>query len=482
MVGATSATVLAEPQAPVQNEQFRKKLFFLGAVGDPAGEPGTIFDGALSKLDSFLHLSEWQAEVHADGGHPNTDSILQHLPAGVQKGPMSLLIYQQVTNQLEQTLLGENPPKQVLIYIDSHGAAKYATSTDKTHQIAVADPPQSVDLNSLHGTETISLDNLQKIVDAAQKANVKLAIVDMSCHSGNTLALANPDICVIASTAADLYAYTNFSESFLNKMRKGKDLESVYLENRIEDTKTPSLPQISTPAGQFTAQFEDTTFRQFLFYKDTETKTDKLSDLISTEASTCESCDAPANRKIQALEKWASALGANALKDPDYLELRTSLQKVQELQSRYEAEVQKLGLPLLQTPVTIDTKFVDPSGVTLADSSKTDYATLLAADLEGQRAYFIRQIVAEKNRVDNLHYQLQLQNIENSILKRQEILTQHPQLREAKKAFEAIMDQSTGTYALAVAIVQAERKLYQKVYLQQKAQRKGRNACQDFVL
>src|SRR5690606_31490044 len=109
------------------------------------------------------------------------------------------------------------------------------TPSSRTHQISAGG--RATNLLSLAGGSRVNLDRLENLARMAQEKNIKLAILDFSCHSGASLSLANSSTCVIAATGPHSFAYggassATFSNAFVNRMAPGKNLEEIYLEAR----------------------------------------------------------------------------------------------------------------------------------------------------------------------------------------------------------------------------------------------------------
>ena len=129
------------------------------------------------------------------------------------------------------------------MFINSHGGE----SSGKTHNISTAGSAMT-NMNSLNDTSSVSLDALEALTKVAKDNNIKLAIVDGSCHAGNSLSLANTNTCVIAASGPKHYAYSNFADIFAAQMKKGKNLEDVFFETKAQ-TQGGGFPMISTPEG-----------------------------------------------------------------------------------------------------------------------------------------------------------------------------------------------------------------------------------------
>ena len=188
--------------------------------------------------------------VAFDGGHSVTEALIRNNFSGSVSN-FNAQTYENTIASYENQLRNGSIPRggQLMMVIDSHGAEPTANSV--THVISASG--RATNLLSLAGSNHVSLDRLQNLSRLAQEKGVKLAILDFSCHSGATLALANSSTCVISASGPRTFAYggsstTAFSNAFINRMGPGKNLEQVYLEAR-KNSDDMAFPMISSPEG-----------------------------------------------------------------------------------------------------------------------------------------------------------------------------------------------------------------------------------------
>lgn len=234
----------------------QKHMYFLGGGGDPEGDT-TIFDNDLKLFGSYLNSSDWNTTVSFNGGHKKTEEIIStKLKKAKNVGRFSEgQYYALISEMINKIQNGElKSGDQLMVSIDTHGAR---ASNEKTHSIAVSGGG-ATDLSSLAGANIVNLDTLQKLVDVANLKGVKLAIVDMSCFSGNTLNLKGSNTCIISASGPNHYGYSGtvdlglfrmtntFSGKFYDLMKKGRNLEEIFLSARTRGD-APDFPLISTP-------------------------------------------------------------------------------------------------------------------------------------------------------------------------------------------------------------------------------------------
>lgn len=231
---------------PVQAE---RRLIMMGAGGEP-NSTSTIFDKGLTLLGNYLGQNNWgEVSIDYNGGHSVTDDLLlKKFKSTVKKAPLTALSWKKTIETYEEQIKsGElKAGDQLLVMINTHGAEKV---NELTHSVAVENADKDMNLSNLQGARLVNLDDLKVLSSLAQEKGIQLGILDFSCHSGNTLALANDKTCVISSSGPNLYGNTNFSEDFIKKMGPGKSLEDIFLETIPYQKNDSSFPMISTPEG-----------------------------------------------------------------------------------------------------------------------------------------------------------------------------------------------------------------------------------------
>ena len=235
------------------SQDSKKQLYLIGGGGEPKGER-TIFDKEVEAFGHFAGQSDWQASVSFNGGHKKTEEIIKKtMPKAENVGEFSRLNYERVLNDMTNKLLtGElKNGDQLMIMINTHGAKK--DKYELTHYISLSGG-ESRNMQTLAGAPTQTLDRLEDIAKLAAQKGVKLAIIDGSCYSGNTLSINDPNICIISASGTDHMSYGGggqaFMARFIDRLKKGKNLEEVFLEAREDGAALPDFPMISTSAGR----------------------------------------------------------------------------------------------------------------------------------------------------------------------------------------------------------------------------------------
>jgi hypothetical protein len=131
------------------------------------------------------------------------------------------------------------PDDQVVIMIDAHGIS--SNGKEKSHTVRLDDG-------------FVSLDELTPYLQKLAEAGVKVALLDLSCHSAPSLSLVNhsPELkkhlCVVTGDGIGSTAYGSFLDSLDASMREGQSIENWFGEARLKDFR--ASPSISTAAGR----------------------------------------------------------------------------------------------------------------------------------------------------------------------------------------------------------------------------------------
>ncbi len=236
---ATSLTAIAAPT---------NYMTYIGGGGEPTGAATTQFDLGVSNFSNFVNdeKKNYNVTVNFNGGHRDTEIMLKEkfkdhkVVENFNQANFDKMIAD-YTDKLEKNQIPENG--KILLFINSHGGE----TAGATHNISAANSAMT-NYNTGSKDGMISLDSLAKLTELAEKKKVKMAIIDASCHSGNSLKLANSKTCVISSSGPKHYGFSNFGEIFASHMMRGRNLEEIFLITR-EATAGNGFPEISTPEG-----------------------------------------------------------------------------------------------------------------------------------------------------------------------------------------------------------------------------------------
>lgn len=466
-------------------------LVIMGAGGEGSKED-TIFDSGIRNIANYVkNRPDLKVDVALNGGHPKTEELIRNeFPAGTATSQFKDTDYRRLIAKYK-TMLSSDKMKagdQLMIYIDTHGAEKEAAY--KTHRIAVAGGGAATNLNNLQGTTLVALDELEVLKDLAAKKGVRLAIIDQSCHSGNTIKLADENTCVVTSTGPNHYGYTSFGNYFPNNMTKGKSLEQAFLETRNMES-APSYPMISSVEGMnaYNELYEKLT--PFLY--DYDEKNDKLTPYLMKNNSEAQLCLSDANYKslmatINSIEEMNTVSKkilwwTQSFKEVDFTELKQLLTDYKTILDQTAIKMRELRAERLDTEEKISVRASNSNyrieyqyHVKWKDLLTTDYDSLI-------RAMNVR-IMAETDNYEKTSLMGTLDFYQKAKARKEELLRTQPDLATVQDKQKEIMQGLTHTNTLSRSIAREERKLFEAMYKQaQKANPdKSKNPCHNFKL
>ncbi len=213
-------------------------LFVVGGSGDPAGD-STIFDTEIASIGPLAKSSAWSTTLLYDGDRSGSKAAAKNA-FGQDAKTFTQQNFSAAIQQYE-TLLQEKKIKagdEFLLVVDTHGAQH--DPKELSHSVVSEDEA------------LLPLDQIQTLRDHLQAAGAKVAIIDLSCFSGSTQALANDNTCVIASTDKDMFGYGLTSP--IDLFQPGNNLEQNFISMRMKD-QSAQFPNISTFAGKKTTEF-----------------------------------------------------------------------------------------------------------------------------------------------------------------------------------------------------------------------------------
>lgn len=466
-----------------------KQLYIFGGGGDPKG-PTTIFDAQLEVLSRFTSGSgnSWSTTHSFNGGHERTENLLKtKFPTAHNGGGFDQANFKSLLFEIEQKLESGDlkAGDQLMMLIDTHGATK--GKNEKTHSIALAKGVAS-ELKNLSGAQTISLDELDKITKLASEKGVKLALIDLSCFSGNSLKLSNQNICVISGSGENQYGYAEvrepgkkhrfytFGGRFLEGMKKGVNLEDLFLNARA-GSGAPDFPMISTDVG---LEINDLIYKfitPYLLYNQAST-TDFSETYIEAKSyaqAVCESTEK--YNEIQKRIEEIKAMAGIPKKMLDMNKLTKALVNYRNYQLYYEKALgatHKAGAEikdLINRDYPLDAKLFD----------KEDGLSILTVNRESSIKMYKEMLDSAKSEWSKKFYQ----KIYDELLLKDKISKEvSSKLSVASKAsikeFDEIFKHSYKTKELADDVSDEAKVVYDRLYKAKKS--KESNACRDFVL
>jgi hypothetical protein len=474
------------------------ETLLIGGGGDPKGAT-TIFDASLVALSHKKKELNLNITSYFNGGHLNTEEILEG-DLKVKNQRFTSKNYESaVESYIKKIETGAiKPGEKLMVILDTHGAAK--TSAHRTHSIATSGA-EIKDYDNLGNNDHDSVDRLFDLAKIAEEKGVKLAILDFSCHSGNSLALANDKTCVISSSGPNHYGYSNFPASFYENMSPGKNLEDVFLQTRL-NYGAPSFPMISSPAGEELNQDIYNLISPYINIVTQNGAADKLSPYLNSIFEGNNLCKrendyAILEKKIEDFQKISGVLRSKYYGNNDLVE---ELKSYKDLQDNYIKKLEETGLPLFNKVETIsygqEVSETRPRKIG-KDGKKIKSITPAPRPLEESLTW--REIVTQYPLSNRDYFQEQLQTVKdpgqkrdflNAIdkytkieLKRQEILKKYPNIAQAGKSLETLKNDYQKIWEKASRVTELTNKYYDALYREKsKLNPDEKNPCRDFTL
>lgn len=484
------------------------EMLLLGGGGEPynavdeQGQPvrGTIFDGDLNALSTSLGSNRnWKLQTHFNGGHPKTDEIMAtkfnlqtpNTPFTPSAFESSIAAYEARINAGGAD--GLNPGDQLIIQINSHGAMKMSADRsgkiEDTHSISSVE--NVVGSYDTLGSGTLSMDRLKSLATLAEKKGIKLAILDFSCHSGNSLSLANANTCVITATGPIHYGYageSTFSHHFIEESKPGKTLEDIYLSAR-EKYQDASFPMISSDVGKMVQDKLYPLLTPYLYYFDA--KADKLSPYLQKDSlginAYCKSVKAfnELNVLLEDMQNISKQMG-NSLAVDDIKQFKTTIKEYYDYQQSirntfidYGADKLKISSKFCPTPL----KPAPKKKVDLPSCKEMRVEEMIAMDFDEQIKRDQQHLAEEKNPADKFYWAKAIEMGMQMKQYKDKMISENPNLNKFKDFIDALPDKEKKTRALADNAALQSRKLYTTMYGQlNKSNAENTNACKNIKM
>jgi hypothetical protein len=478
--------------------QAETHLLFMGAGAEPDCREkettgphslpkcdSTIFDGTLKDFGYNLNYSNWKYEVSFNGGHKNTESILHK----EYKNPISPITnftasnYSLLIKNYEEKINSGKIKSgdQLIILISAHGALK--TEKETSHSIAASGGPGPTDKNNLSTHSLVSLDDLKKIIELANARGIKLGLVDLSCRSGNTLALAKnySNTCIISATGTHHYAYLDpngFSNTFVKSMVSGVTLEDAFLYARSKSLY-PEYPMISTAANEKISDYIYKNISPYLYFKNLEV--DTLTDYIVEASRNDLMCKRDEQFKglvaqIEALE--SSVTGKSHY---DGAEFKKLLAKYKTNQDQVLTALSFRNFPALNNIEKFSvTMKLDGSPPEVLHIQYT-WGQLLTVNPARALDMYEKYEREAKTKIEKDKFKAQVEVFKKVLKKHNELFRNFPELVDFKLKTSKLTELLTDSKQMSLQIISEEKKMYQALYNQYKQQDKN-NPCRKIRL
>lgn len=479
--------LLLSPAAFAQN----KFMAIMGGGAEPQDRETTIFDKDVKEVGEFVNKNKsWQPTITFNGGHTVTEGLIAE---GVGRRGVSNTQFtqEQYAKTLDEYILKINAGEiksgdQLLVWISTHGAIQQPGET--THQISTTGASAS-DLTSLQNATLVDLDRIKVLRDVAESKGVKLGILDFSCHSGASMALGTEKTCVISSSGPKHFGYSNWGGIFGNNLKRGKNLEEVFLET-LNERDDPAFPMISTEVGK-SIQDEIYPLATPFFYTWKENVGhNKLTPFLEDQVkqNMCEEADRSYDALIQFSLQVEERIRGDRRRGPKYDRFREAVTEYHTLLKQMRDDLTGMNINDLETktlPICAPYYKIQADGSKITEQQcmqrPWNHKQLLAMDfakelqrLENQKAGKSPQDV-EWIETQKLWYQ-------QAQTKTAELIATNPDYQKYKDYYKSIPGLQDRTWQLASNVSKKTQELYTDLYEHESKNDSRPNPCKDFVL
>lgn len=463
-----------------------KYLVLLGGGGEPAGKT-TIFDPSLQRMGDFSRAHpEYKLDISFNGGHLETERIIRDNFQNSTNNSFTSRNFENTISKYEKMIesgkikAGDN----LLIAIDSHGS----TQSGDSHNISTTGETMT-DFENL-GSKTVSLDRLKKLTLLAEDKGVNLGIIDLSCYSGNTLALANSKTCVISGAGTEHVGLASPSSSYFSNrlpqfLSTASNLEEAFLKARKESIDI-SYPMISTLSGQVVQQIHYQALGPYLNFQSQQSSS-RFTDFMEEDFLQGKTCHVE-----QGLNQLNSIV-QNFIKSSEDLQLKMALFQLQhEVKSYHDfidsikTEMRKAGIGMMKKKLDFCATIPadDQLGVSEVNECVSNFNLQSLAKLNFQPIYDFYQKkskdmnLSPKERAKNLALYQCYKKMEGW---RNHVLRANPQFLLIDTFWQDRYPYlSTQTKRYAEKVIAAEKQVYDLLYHQMASN--GPNPCRAFEL
>lgn len=468
---------------------------YMGVGGEPEGK-STMFDSEVEDMGKLSKNLGGEVTISLNGGHSKTESIIAK-NFKVPNQSFTEKNFENIIADYEKKInSGEiQSGDQLMLIINTHGAEK-SSAKEFTHQISLAGAAiQNLDTGA--GSEMISMDRLKSLAELAEKKNIKLAIMDLSCHSGNSIPLGNANTCVITSSGPNHYGYgygsLTFPRRIFKHMKKGKSLEEVFLSARNANWDL-SFPMISSPVGKEINEEMYGPITPYLYSYGVGY--DKFSPYIRREAEKGEACEAPQELEslkelIQKAEDYQALAKDARFSGKEAKNLREALDDYYKFQKKMKDDLNAFDVPKMSQKENFCTDYQKESyewknnnikKVLVTASSCTEYTVkeILRADFSWAISFYEKMSKEEGSFAS--FYKAELENAKKAVAMKEELIKKYPDLKDSENYFDDQKLLGIRTGALAAKVAYASQELYDALYRQRSQDDKRPNPCKDFIL
>ena len=456
-----------------------KHMLIMGGGGEPQTLKTTIFDQEMKNLGKFVNKSKnWSPKVSFNGGHSTTEKILNQgvaKNAATKNTPFTDDAFEQLISEYERKILSGQIKNgdQLLVYLSTHGAQK--TKDDRTHKVSTKGGASS-DLTTLSNSSLVSVDRLQNLIKLAEQRGVKLALLDFSCHSGSTLALKNPNTCIIAASGPDHFSYSNWGSRFANNMAKGKNLEDIFLKTFVNRPEM-AFPMISTPVGEEIQNELYSLITPYLYYWKEKKGHDKLSPFLEKQviSNQCEEAQSNFHELVGLLQNTDTILKRGQTSG-----LISALTEYNTLQKKMRDDLNQMGLQEMSTKKERFCSDAYSSASYTRQTGCSDWTVkeILIMDYDSVISHYKKM----KGNNPSIWYDIAIANIEKARARKEELLRINPEYNTHLSYYKSIPSLSDRTQKMALKVSTELQKVYSELYKAKSKVDTRPNPCKSFVL
>ncbi len=446
-----------------------KYVGYIGGSGDPAGAT-TIFDAKIPAIGNYITASSSQVNVAFDGGHAQTENTLRTSFPGQAVSDFTRESYETLITRYENDIRNGTIKSgdQLLMIIDSHGAER--NDVAQTHSIS-SGRGAATDLNHLDGSETVTLDRLTSLTRLAEEKGIRLGIMDMSCHSGASLPLANSRTCVITASGPQSYAYGGddrriFSTRMIDNMRPGRNLEEVFLESRAAATDV-GFPMISSPEGISAQDQLYPLLRRYINYSDP--KATKFNQEIEQSVAT-QSC-LQEDSELQRIFELSTTV-ESVTEGISFADFRAALTDYQNYRRTVQAELDRMGVAHLNEKRRM-------CGIPGLGCMELDVRGIMSMDVDARMGDNQRGLAGATSTADRTKFQQWITYFQNIKAVKEELIRTYPGIERYSSYLRENAEMRTRTLELSNRVAAESRKVYSALYQRTES---TSNPCRDFVL
>ena len=462
-----------------------KYLIVLGGAGEPQGDT-TIFDESLNGIGEFSQAhSEYKVDISFNGGHSNTERIIREKFNGVKNQGFTNKSFELIISKYESMIEsgGIKPGDNILLYIDDHGGRKKGN----THEIATEGDAIS-DFNNL-GEHTQSLDRLKRLTSLAEEKGISLAIIDYSCFSGNTLALANSKTCVISGAGSDHVGVAGpgsiyFPNAMNEAMNSSSNLEEAFLIAR-KKKESISFPMISTLEGQSIQYLIYNPITPYLIKYNTS-YTDHFIPFIEQEFLQMNQCQSEnrfkkVSTELEKLISTSSSIGNHM----SLYNLSYEVEQYQKLIEKIKKEMKEAHYDLLDEKKEICTTIpkIGDENTKVTECATFSIDNILSLDFSLLKSFLKEPIVdlslSEDIRTQNVASFVNYSKFEQW---KNELLAKNKTLLSREQFWKRFKDLQVETRRHALKVVNAEKEVYDIIYRRSMYDNQVSNACRGFKI